>query len=78
VEYGREDATPCYELTYGVVCFYEDEIRSGHNAVVILLTERELIFRSSYPLPYEDEIRSVRGPYASREQQTGYGISISP
>ena len=24
--------------------------------------ERELLFRLSYPLPYEDEIRSVEGP----------------
>jgi hypothetical protein len=62
VKYGREDATPCYETTYGVVCFYEDEISSGHNAVVILLTERELLFRLSYRLPYEDEIRRVEGP----------------
>ncbi len=41
--------------------FHEDEVSSGHNAVVILLTERELRFRLSYPPLYEDEIRSVEG-----------------
>jgi hypothetical protein len=28
--------------------------------------ERELLFRLSYPLLYEDEIRSVEGPGAGR------------
>ncbi len=62
----REAATPWCHCTYGCVWLCENEIGSGHNAVVILLTERELLFRLSYPLPYEDEIRSVEGPDASR------------
>ena len=58
----RNAATLWHCCTWGDAWLCEDEIRSGRNAVVTLPPrERELLFRLSYLLPYEDEIRSVEG-----------------
>jgi len=40
--------------------------------------ERELLFRLSYPLPYEDEIRSVEGPDVIRGGPEGTAPTSAP
>ncbi len=73
----REAATLWCYCTYDAVWLYEDEgqertQRSGDT----MPRERELLFRLSYLLPYEDEIRSVEGPHAgsgrSRKDQADF------
>ena len=59
-EYGHYGAMPCYKKTYG----YVDQERKQRNGDTTP-TERQLLFRVSYLLLYEDEVRSVEGPDAN-------------
>jgi len=43
--------------------------------VALTHRERELLFRLSYPLPYEDKIRGVEGPNARVLPRQALGLS---